>query len=74
MSNRTHDPHAESKLYSIATVAERLDVSQDTVRRLIANGELTAIRIGSCVRVEAIEFESFLERRREPEAVARRDR
>jgi len=65
MSNRTHEPPSESKLYSIATVAERLEVSQDTVRRLIAQGELAAIRIGSNVRVEATEFESFLGRRRE---------
>ena len=35
----------------IPTVAELLDVSPSTVRRLIRDGRLEAIRIGSSVRV-----------------------
>lgn len=64
MSSRTHESHSEGKLLSIATVADRLDVSRDTVRRLVARGDLPAIRIGSAVRVSAVEFDSFLESRR----------
>jgi excisionase family DNA binding protein len=63
MSSRMErDP--EPDLYSVNTVAKRLDVSADTVRRLIARGELSAIRIGVSVRVPAAEIESFVERRR----------
>jgi excisionase family DNA binding protein len=51
-------------LYSISTVAERLEVSPDTVRRLLASGDLTAVRIRSAVRIAAAELESFVERRR----------
>jgi excisionase family DNA binding protein len=65
MSERTHEPRSETRLYAISTVADRLDISEDSVRRLIARGDLTAIRIGSSVRVAAAELESFVERRRE---------
>ena len=46
----------------IPTVAERLDVSQDTVRRLIARGLIRTIRIGASVRVSAEELEAFVKR------------
>jgi excisionase family DNA binding protein len=64
MSSRTQESAAGTRLYSVGTVADRLDVSQDTVRRLIARGELTPIRIGSAVRISAAELESFVERQR----------
>jgi excisionase family DNA binding protein len=64
MVERTHEPRRETRLYSVSTVAERLALSKDTVRRLIAGGDLASIRIGSSVRVAAAELESFLERRR----------
>jgi excisionase family DNA binding protein len=64
MGNRTHE-QSWARLYSVSTVAGRLDVSEDTVRRLINRGDLTAIRIGTAVRVAAAELDSFLERRRE---------
>jgi excisionase family DNA binding protein len=53
-------------LYSVASVAGRLDVSEDTVRRLIAGGELTPIRIGSAVRIDAVDLEAFIARQRHP--------
>lgn len=34
-------------LVSIKTVAERLDVNELTVRRMVADGRLTAYRVGS---------------------------
>jgi excisionase family DNA binding protein len=64
MSSSRRASAAGTTLYSIATVAERLAISQDTVRRLIARSELTAIRIGSAVRVDAAELEAFLDRQR----------
>jgi len=65
MRNRMHEPGGGPTLYSISTVAARLDLSQDTVRRLIGNGELTPIRIGATVRIDAAELESFLDRQRQ---------
>jgi excisionase family DNA binding protein len=64
MSKRTHEAPSGPMFYSIATLAERLDVSRDTVRRLIERGELVAIRIGSSVRVDAVEVEAFVRRQR----------
>src|SRR5215471_10504419 len=67
MSNRTNEPAPGTTLYSISTVADRLEVSRDTVRRLVARGDLTAIRIGSNVRVDAAELETFLNHQRSRE-------
>ena len=64
MGSHTHEPRLSTQLYSINTVAERLEVSQDTVRRLIARGDLVAIRIGASVRVSATELEAFIEGQR----------
>jgi excisionase family DNA binding protein len=64
MSNSTHATRSGTTLYSIATVAERLEISQDTVRRLIARGDLKVMRIGSAVPVDAAELEAFLDRQR----------
>ena len=64
MSNHTHEPPLPTQLCSISTVARLLEVSPDTVRRLIARGDLIAIRIGGNVRVSATELESFIDRQR----------
>jgi excisionase family DNA binding protein len=61
-------PAHETQLYSITAVAKRLDVSQDTVRRLIARGDIRAIRIGATVRVSSTELEAFVNSRRGHEA------
>jgi excisionase family DNA binding protein len=63
MSTHLHEPQPP-QLFSIGAVAVRLDVSRDTVRRLIARGDLAAIRIGGVVRVSADDLESFVERQR----------
>lgn len=65
MSNSTHETHPETQLLSVRAVAERLDVSTDTVRRLVATGQLPAIRIGVGVRVSASDFAVFVQRQKE---------
>ena len=40
-----------TNLLDAKAVAERLNVSVRSVRRLIANGEITVIRIGRAVRI-----------------------
>jgi excisionase family DNA binding protein len=40
-----------SRLLTLHDVADRLQVSPRTVRRLIDKGELGSIRIGRCVRI-----------------------
>jgi excisionase family DNA binding protein len=64
MGSRTHEATNGTRLYSVRTVANLLDVSQDTVRRLIERQELAVIRIGSAVRITAADLESFIERHR----------
>jgi excisionase family DNA binding protein len=64
MGNRSEKLATGTTLYSIATVAERLDISQDTVRRLIGRGVLAAIHIGSSVRIDAAELEAFIVKQR----------
>ena len=44
----------------ISIVAEELDVSVSTVRRLIADGKLVSIRIGSTVRVTEASLDALL--------------
>lgn len=64
MSDPPPDPQSTTQLHSIDTVAARLAVSRDTVRRLIAREDLIAIRIGGVLRVPATELEAFVERQR----------
>ncbi|WP_205082896.1 helix-turn-helix domain-containing protein [Paracraurococcus ruber] len=49
-------------LLSVPAVAERLDVSVKTVRRMIDAGELPAHRVGRLVRVSADDLLVFLAR------------
>jgi excisionase family DNA binding protein len=51
-------------LLSIPAVAERLAVSERTVRRLIAGGGLPALRIGGQIRVDANELKRWLAQRK----------
>lgn len=52
------------KYYKIQAVAETLDVSERTVRRWIANGDLVAHRVGG-IRIADVDLQSFLALRRE---------
>jgi excisionase family DNA binding protein len=57
------DQLAESagpRAYSVTQVAERLEVSESTVRRLIADGHLAVVPHLSPVRVAAIALDEFL--------------
>ena len=47
-----------------AEVAERLKLSERTVRRWIESGDLKAHKIGGCVRISYRDFANFLERHR----------
>lgn len=50
-----------TNLVSIKTVAERLDVNELTVRRMIADGKLTAYRVGSrLLRVDSADVDALL--------------
>ncbi len=57
MTTRDAAP-AASPLVTIADAAERLSVSPKTIRRYVASGALTAVRIGPrLVRVELASLE-----------------
>jgi excisionase family DNA binding protein len=47
---------------TVKEIAERLRVSPVTVKRIIADGQIPAVRIGSQSRVEIDDFEAYLKR------------
>lgn len=51
-------------LYTVREVAGKLGVHPETVRRLIHDGRLDAVRVGRVLRVEGAALEGFLERQR----------
>ena len=57
------DPQA-SGLYSVREVAGQLGVHPETIRRLIHDGRLDAVRIGRVLRVQKHAVDSFLARQR----------
>jgi excisionase family DNA binding protein len=57
---KTDQPKSPPKFYTIAQIAECVDVSARTVRRWIENGNLVAHRIGSLVRIAEADFQTFL--------------
>ncbi len=61
---RRHQHGGLPRYYSIQAVAEALDVSERTVRRWIANGDLVAHRLAG-VRIADVDLRSFLALRRE---------
>ena len=61
---RSNSPGPErdhSQLLDVPAVARRLNVSEKTVRRLIARGELRAHRIGRLLRISEEELRRFLD-------------
>ena len=53
------------RFYAIKSVADALDLSQRTVRRWIANGDLTVHRINGVIRIAEADLRAFLARHRE---------
>jgi len=49
------------KLLRLTEVAERLDVSMPTVRRLVKDGRIKSIRVGRVIRVRPIDLESYIQ-------------
>ena len=45
-------PHGPSQLLTVAQAAQLLGVSQRTVRRQIASGEIPVVRVGRAVRID----------------------
>ncbi len=54
----------DTSLYSVREVAGRLGVHPETIRRLIHDGRLDAVRVGRVLRVDAAALEGFLARQR----------
>jgi excisionase family DNA binding protein len=51
-------------LYTVRQVADRLGVHPETIRRLIHDGRLDAVRIGRVLRVGGASLDGFLARQR----------
>ena len=54
----------DNTLVSVRQVADQLGVHPETVRRLIHDGRLEAVRIGRVLRIEAGELDGFIARQR----------
>lgn len=57
---------AGPRFFTVPAVAALLAVSVRTVRRWIKNGELTAYRFGTAVRVAEADLQAFFARHRQP--------
>jgi excisionase family DNA binding protein len=49
-------------LMKIEDAAQQLQVSKSSVRRLITNGELPAVRIGKSVRIRSDDWDQFMKK------------
>jgi excisionase family DNA binding protein len=58
------DSNGSATLYSVRYVADQLGVHPETVRRLIHDGRLQAVRIGRVLRIDSSELDGFLARQR----------
>jgi excisionase family DNA binding protein len=54
----------QPELYSVRQVADQLGVHPETIRRLIHDGRLEAVRIGRLLRVDAGALSVYLSRQR----------
>ena len=49
-------------MLTVAKIADRLRVEHKTVRALIKEGKLRAVRLGRVLRIREADFEDFLEK------------
>jgi excisionase family DNA binding protein len=64
-TSRSDSPLA-GRLYSCRDAAKFLDISDDTVRRMIHGGHLEAVRIGRrCLRVLGESIENYIQQHKE---------
>ena len=61
VSSMNEDPSA---LVSVREVADQLGVHPETIRRLIHDGRLDAVRVGRVLRVHRAALDSFLAHQR----------
>ena len=61
MTTTTHTPPTFT---GVSAVAGQFGVSTQTVRNLVASGELPAIRIGRAIRIRSVDVEVYLDRAR----------
>jgi excisionase family DNA binding protein len=61
VSSMNEDP---SGLVSVREVADQLGVHPETIRRLIHDGRLDAVRVGRVLRVHRAALDGFLARQR----------
>lgn len=47
-------------MLTLREIAERLNVSEKTVRRLVATRELAAVRVGAQLRIDADHLEDWI--------------
>ena len=66
--------HKRINFLKYEEVAEILTVSEDTVRRLVANGQLPAYRIGDRTRIDEEDVYAYLEAHRTKAAELRKTR
>lgn len=57
-------PERSDQLLTVKQVAERLAISEKTVRRLIDAGELPIIRFGRLIRITPADLDRFIAARR----------
>ena len=53
--------NAASKLLRLTEVAERLNVSLPTVRRLVKEGRIQTVRVGRILRVRPEDLEGYIQ-------------
>jgi len=49
------------QLLRLPEVAERLQVSMPTVRRLVKDGKIRTVRVGRVIRVRPMDLESYIQ-------------
>jgi len=59
------EEHSEKILWTKKEVARQLQVSTKTISRLIAQGQLPFIQIGSSIRIQKTDVFDFLERQKQ---------